>query len=296
MSDEESWAQASKAILNSQTVAVCCHIAPDGDALGAMLGLGHFLERQGKHVWMSWGSPEIKVPYQYSFLPGADRLRKAEDLPERIETFIAIDCADVKRLDLLQDRFRRAATSINIDHHVSNLLYGDVNLVDPSRASSCELGYELVKRLGGRVDPAEATCFYTGIVTDTGRFQYSNAAPATLRVAAELLEAGADHLLIAERVYQSASFGQLKLLGTVLSRAKLDDGLVYSWLTVDDLGEVGIEETEDFIDVLRSIRDIRVALLAKQQPSGGWKGSLRSRGGVDVSEVAKSFGGRGHAA
>jgi bifunctional oligoribonuclease and PAP phosphatase NrnA len=292
----DEWAKATRAIDGSASLAVCCHVAPDGDALGSMLGLGHYLQRRGKAVWMSWGSPAPTVPYQYAFLPGVERIVRPDELPERIETFIAMDCADVKRLEVLEGRFRAAGTRINVDHHISNSRFGDINLVDPDRASSCELAFELVQHLGGSVNAEEATCFYTGIVTDTGRFQYSNASPETLRVAAELLEAGADHLMVAERVYESASFEQLRLLGTVLSRAKLEDGLVYSWLSRDDLGELGLEETEDFIDALRTIRDIRVALLAKQQPEGWWKGSLRSRGGVDVSLVAKSFGGGGHAA
>lgn len=296
MTDQDSWELAAKTLRESATVAVCCHVAPDGDALGSMLGLGNFLERQGKQVWTSWGSADLTVPYQYAFLAGADRISKPTELPDRVETFIAIDCGDIKRLDILQERFHAAGVSINIDHHLSNPGFADVNIVEPARASSSELAYELVKRLDGAVEKHEATCFYTGMVTDTGRFQFSNTNPETLRVAAELLEAGADHLQVAERVYQSASFVQLRVLGAMLTRAKRENGLVYSWLMLEDLGELGIEETEDFIDVLRSVRDIQVALLIKQQPSGGWKGSLRSRGRIDVSKVAQTFGGGGHAA
>jgi phosphoesterase RecJ-like protein len=292
----EEWARAVRAIDQSVSLAVCCHVAPDGDALGSMLGLAHYLQRRGKQVWTSWGGQTPTVPYQYAFLPGAERIVKHDELPEQVEAFIAIDCADRKRLELLIDRFEAAGTTINVDHHISNSHFGDINLVDPDRASSCELAYELVQHLGGSVDAGEATCFYTGIVTDTGRFQYSNALPETLRVAAELREAGADHLMVAQRVYESASFEQIRLMGTVLSRAKLEDGLVYSWLFFDELGKLGLEDTEDFIDSLRTIRGIKVALLAKQQPAGWWKGSLRSRGEVDVAEVAKTFGGGGHAA
>jgi phosphoesterase RecJ-like protein len=292
----DEWSRAVTAIDQSASVAVCCHVAPDGDALGSMLGLAHYLERQGKQVWRSWGSQAPTVPHQYSFLPEAERVLRHDELPERVEVFIAIDCADIKRLELLMDRFQGAGTSINVDHHISNSHFGHINLVDPDRASSCEIAYELLQHLGGTPDADEATCFYTGIVTDTGRFQYSNASPETLRVAAKLREAGADHLLVAQCVYESASFEQLQLLGTVLSRAKLEDGLVYSWLFVDDLGKLSLDDTEDFIDSLRTIRDIKVALLAKQQPEGWWKGSLRSRGEVDVAAVARSFGGGGHAA
>jgi len=281
---------------SSKQVAVCCHVAPDGDAFGSMLGLGRALEQQGKKVWMSWGSPALTVPYSYGFLPGVEKTVTYDQIPEQVETFVATDCADKKRLELLTSRFDNAGTSINIDHHLSNSRYADINLVDPERASSCELAYELITRLGVPIDPEIATCLYTGVVTDTGRFQYSNTVPDTFRVAAELRELGADHLIVAARVYESASLEQLRILGQVLGRARLQDGVVYSWLDTKDLGDQGLDAAEDIIDLLRTVREARITLLLKEQPDGGWKGSLRSRGGGDVSEVAKSFGGGGHAA
>jgi phosphoesterase RecJ-like protein len=245
---------------------------------------------------MGWGSPELTVPYSYGFLPGVEDLVPPDQLPEHIQAFVAIDCADVNRLELLVPRFESAGVRINIDHHLSNGGYGDINLVDPERASSCELVYELLRRLDAPIDAEIATCLYTGVVTDTGRFQYSNTIPETLRIAAELRELGADHLTVAERVYESASLAQLRILGQVLVRARLADGVVYSWLETKDLGDQGLDAAEDIIDLLRTVREARITMLLKEQPDGAWKGSLRSRGGGDVSAVAKSFGGGGHAA
>jgi phosphoesterase RecJ-like protein len=293
---EEEWTRAAEVIRGSTQVAVCCHVAPDGDAFGSVLALGRALEQQGKTVLMGWGSAELTVPYSYGFLAGVEKLLSPDRFPPEVETFVAVDCADVKRLELLGPNFERAVIRVNIDHHLSNSGFGDINLVDPDRASSCELVYELLRWMELPIDPEVATCLYTGVVTDTGRFQYSNTIPETLRVAAELRELGADHLTVAERVYESASLAQLRILGQVLVRARLEDGVVYSWLETKDLGDQGPEAAEDVIDLLRTVREARITMLLKEQPDGSWKGSLRSRGGGDVAAVAKSFGGGGHAA
>lgn len=295
MIPEVSWDRAVEVLRTSDEVIVACHVAPDGDALGAMLGLGTHLEGTGKKVWMSWGSGVVTVPSNYQFLPGVDRVLPPDRIPDAVDAFVAIDCGDVSRLELLGPRFTASGTRLNIDHHLSNTGFGDINLVDPRRASSSELVYELILRMGGEASPEIATCLYTGVVTDTGRFQFSNTLPETLRVAARLREAGADHLAVAEQVYESAPFDQLHVLGTVLSRARLENGMVYSWLELKDLGGLGMEVAEDFIDVLRAVREADIAMILKQQPEGGWKGSLRSRNDTDVSAVAQSFGGGGHA-
>lgn len=290
----DSWDAAVRRLADAQKVVVACHVSPDGDALGSMLGLGLYLEGLGKRVWMSWGSAEIVRPAAFAFLPGLERVVPAGEVPEEPETFVAVDCGDVRRLDRLTGKFRAARTTLNLDHHVSNESYADINLVDASAASSSELVYELIKRFGGEVDADIATCLYTGVVTDTGRFQYSNTTADTLRIAAELISAGADHVAIGESVYESAPFVQLGLLGRMFERARLTDGVVYSWVELSDLDGLAMEDTDDLIDALRAVREAEVALLLKERPEGGWKGSLRSRSDLDVSEVARSLGGGGH--
>lgn len=294
MIEEHEWQAAAEALKRAGEVVVACHIAPDGDALGSMLGLGSFLERSGKKVWMTWGSGKIQVPPQYSTLPGVELIVNHAETPASPEVFVAIDCGDASRLELLADRFTSAGTRINIDHHISNDNFGDINLVDSQAASSSELAYELITTMGGVPSKEEATCFYTGIVTDTGRFQYSNASVGTLRTAARLRELGVDHEKVAIDIFESASFDYLHVLGIVLSRAKLEDGIVWSYLDHEELGVLGMDETEDFIDVLRSVRESKVAVLLKQLPDRSYKASLRSRGEVDVAELAAAFGGGGH--
>ena len=291
---ETEWTRAVEALRDAGEVAISCHVSPDGDAFGSMLGLGLYLESLGKKVWMSWGSPEALVPDNYSFLPGVDRIVPQDRFPDKVEVFVAIDCGDQRRLELLTARFLAAGTRLNIDHHVSNTNYGDINLVDHHRASSAELALELIRRMGGVVTPEIATNLYTGVVTDTGRFQYSNTSPQTLQAAVALREAGADHLTVAEQIFESAPFDQLRILGKVLSRARLEDGVVYSWLLMEDLEDHGLEIAEDFIDFLKVVKEADVAMILKQRPEGGWRASLRSRTDIDVSAVAQSFGGGGH--
>ena len=294
MIPEEEWSRAVALLGSAERVAIGCHVSPDGDAFGSMLGLGLYLQGRGAQVWMSWGSAEIVIPDNYAFLEGVDGIVPPEQVPESADVFIAIDCGDVRRLDLLTPKYLGAGTRINIDHHVSNTHYGDVNLVDPARSSSAELAFELIQRMGGKVTPGIATALYTGVVTDTGRFQYSNTTPQTLQAAVALREAGADHLTVAEHIFEYAPFEQLRILGRVLSRAKLEDGIVYSWLQLDDLDGQGLEIAEDFIDFLKVVKEASVALLLKERPEGGWRVSLRSRDDTDVSAIAQSFGGGGH--
>lgn len=294
MIEESEWNRAVETLESSSEIAVACHISPDGDALGSMLGLGRFLARQNKKLWMGWGSGKIQVAPQYEFLPGIEDLVTHEQFPEVIQAFVAIDCADLQRLGLLQPRFEAAERRINIDHHISNEGFGEINLVDPAAASSSELAFELITRMGGKPNPDEATCLYTGIVTDTGRFQYASTSPTTLRAAAELREIGIDHEKVGSEVYESNSFGYLHVLGIVLSRARLEDGMVWSWLDQADLGGLDLDETEHFIDTLRTVAEAKVAVLLKQFPKRTYKASLRSRGEVDVAAIAKSLGGGGH--
>lgn len=294
MIPEEEWGRAADALKAAEEVAIACHVSPDGDAFGSMLGLGLHLQARGCKVWMSWGSAEIVIPDNYLFLPGLDGIVPPDQVPDAVEVFVAIDCGDMRRLDLLTPKFAAARARINVDHHVSNTGYGDINLVDATRASSAELALELVLRMGGEVTPEIATALYTGVVTDTGRFQYSNTTPQTLQAAVTLREAGADHLTVAANMFESAPFDQLRILGKVLSRARLEDGVVYSWLFLDDLDGLGLEIAEDFIDFLKVVKEAGVALLLKERPEGGWRVSLRARDDTDVSAVAQSFGGGGH--
>ncbi|MEA2447379.1 MAG: bifunctional oligoribonuclease and phosphatase NrnA [Actinomycetota bacterium] len=298
MTDEaRDWDGAAAALRDAQRIGIACHVNPDGDALGSLFAAALALKESGKTVYPSWGSHPVKVPFAYSFLPGVDLLVQPEDWGE-IDVFLALDCGNRSRLGSLEEVAKAAPISINVDHHSGNDEFGDHNIVITTASSTAELLMRLLIHSGADIDVDVATCLYTGIVTDTGRFSYSNSSPETLRLAADLLALGVDAPKVAQEVFESSPFGYMKLVGRVLDRAVLhaEERLVYSWITKEDLAETGIdaEETEKLIDLVRSTRDADAAGLFKEQSDGAWRVSLRSRGPRSVGELARARGGGGH--
>jgi phosphoesterase RecJ-like protein len=291
------WGRAIDALRQAQTIAIACHVNPDGDALGAVLGASLGLRKLGKKTWPSWGTEPLRVPPAYAFLPAADSLLPPSRVAES-DVFLALDCGAADRLGELEARAAAASCSINVDHHPGNTNFGTINIVETEASSTAELVARILRELDVELDPDIATCLYTGVVTDTGRFQYSNSSPETLRLAADLLAYEVDAPAIAQEVFESAPFGYLKLVGRMLERAALfeDDHFVYSWITQKDLVETGIamDETEKLIDLIRSIRDAEVAALFKEQSDGDYRVSMRSKGPRSVGEIARTNGGGGH--
>jgi bifunctional oligoribonuclease and PAP phosphatase NrnA len=292
----EGWDEAVRALREADEVVVACHVNPDGDALGSLFGASLGLHKLGKRVHASWGTTPAEVPASYSFLPGTDFLEQPRSLPE-VDTFLAVDCGAADRLGELEERATRSRRLVNIDHHPGNDLFGTVNVVAVTASCTAELVAGLLADLGVEMDRDVATCLYVGVVTDTGRFQYSNSSPATLRLAADLLSHGVAAPAIAQEVFESSPFGYLKLTGRVLERARLfpDDRFVYSWVTQKDLDETGVamSETDKLIDLVRSTRDADVAAIFKQQAADGFRVSLRSKG-PNVGAIARARGGGGH--
>lgn len=291
--------EAAEALRGTRQLGVACHISPDGDALGSILAVALALEPLGTTVAAGWGSEEIEIPVQYGFLPRAEELLVAPDrFPDRPQVVLTVDCATADRLGCLQERILAARTLVNLDHHVSNTRFGTIDVVDPSSASSAELVLRLLLRLGAEISPDVALCLYTGLFTDTGRFSYASVTPRAHATAAYLIERGVEVDAVAQAVYESLPYGYLKLLGRVLGRCRRleDPPLVVSWQTQDDLAEcgIGLDETEDVINVLRSTREADAAAILKELPDGRWKGSLRSKGKTDVGTVAQALEGGGH--
>jgi bifunctional oligoribonuclease and PAP phosphatase NrnA len=295
--DLAQWEPAVAALSDADEVAIACHVNPDGDALGSLLAASLGLRKLGKKTYPTWGSTPAQVPSSYGFLPGIDSLIQPGDLPAT-ETFLALDCGAADRLGDAEAAALKAQTMINVDHHRGNGEFGTLNLVVPTASSTAELVTSLLADLGVELDLDIATCLYTGIVTDTGRFQYTNSSPDTLRLAADLLAFGVPAAEIAGEVFDSSPFGYLKLVGRVLDRARLleDSRFVYSWIEQHDLRETGVsmEETEKVIDLIRGTRAADVAGLFKEQPEGGFRVSLRSKGPRTVDGIARGMGGGGH--
>jgi phosphoesterase RecJ-like protein len=296
MREAPDWDATLAALKGADRVALACHVNPDGDALGSLLAASLGLRQLGIETWPSWGTTPATVPFGYTFLPGADQIVQPQDVPEGIP-FLALDCGAKDRLGDLAGHIDKAPVSINVDHHPGNENFATYNIVITNASSTAEIVTRILQDLGVEIDRDIATNLYVGIVTDTGRFQYANSTPHTLRLAADLLAIGVDAPAIAQEVYESSPFGFLKLVGHVLERAVLfePERFVYSWITLKDLEETGValDETDKLIDMVRSTRAADVAAMFKEQRDGKWRVSMRSKG-PSVGALARARGGGGH--
>jgi phosphoesterase RecJ-like protein len=292
----EALGKAAKSIASARSVALACHIGPDGDALGSMLGFGIAARDAGKEVVASFGTP-FTVPGNLSFLP-TDLLVAPGDVPDAPEIMIVFDVGSSDRLGELSKNAAAAETLIVLDHHVTNDGFGDIAAIDPTAAATAELVMDLREILGWPITKEVANCLHTAIVTDTGRFQYTNTSPQTLQRAARLVEAGASPDEIGRHVYEEAPFGYLQAAGAALRRASLDPELamVSTVLTFEDLARASIDwgDVDNLINTIRLAEEADVAVLAKVHDDGRVKMSLRSRGATDVGAIATELGGGGH--
>ncbi len=290
------------AIHEHERFVVTSHEAPDGDALGSLLGMGLALEELGKDVVMFLGGP-APLPGEYRFLDLESRdLRRTrpDDFDERV--LVAVDCASASRVGAEPGVVDAARLTLNIDHHHDNPRFGDVNLIVPHASSTGEVLADLLDELGVDLTPQIAEALYVALVTDTGRFQYANTTPKALRLAADLVEAGADVHRVFQGVYENVQFAKLKLLARALESARVLEGgeIVVSYLTRGDFEGVGATEpySEGIIDVLRSVEGSAVTALIREPPRDDGpvhKVSLRaSIDEVDVSAIARKSAGGGH--
>jgi bifunctional oligoribonuclease and PAP phosphatase NrnA len=290
--------RAAEILRGADEVALVCHVNPDADAIGSMLGLACYLAGHGKKVVASTPNGIDDLPRWVEALPGREHLVTPGDLPKTPSVLVALDAADLGRLDGLAHLVDKAGTTVCIDHHRTNKGFGAVNLIDPEAAATAELVYRVIRKIDGRFDADVAACLYAGLVTDTGRFQYGSATPDVLRIVADLRELPFDHARLAQALFEDGSLAYLHLLGTVLERVRHvpEANLVWGYLTRKDLeaAALPIQETDDLIDLVRTAREADVAGVLKEQVDGGFKVSLRSRGDTDVAAVAESFGGGGH--
>jgi phosphoesterase RecJ-like protein len=293
-------AQAAEAIRSGERFLVTTHENPDGDALGSMLALKLALDQLGKDATMVLAG-DAPLPAEYSFmtLEGLQR-RVPDDASERI--LIAVDCANESRIGPDPEVLQLSPLVLDIDHHHDNTRFGDVNVIDAQASSTGELLRDLFRELDVELTPQIAEALYIALVTDTGRFQYTNTTPKSLRLAAELVEAGADLHRIFQGVYESVQFAKLKLLARALERAQVYEGgrLVVSYLLRDDFQDVGAAEpySEGIIDYLRAVEGADMAVLIREPPRSGaplHRVSLRaSHDELDVSAIARKSDGGGH--
>lgn len=279
-------------IKNHKRFLLISHENPDGDAVGSVLGLYFGLKKLKKSVIPVLPDP---VPKIYSFLNGSCEIKQDFELDE-IEVAIVLDCADIGRVENLKKKLTKIPKKINIDHHPSNFSFGEINYIDPKSSSTSELVLKILNKLNIKIDKDISYALYTGLMTDTGGFRFANTNLNTFKAATFLVKNGADPFYISEMVYSMKPLKALKLLGRALEKLKKENGIIYSILTLDDFKEFDAEEedAEGIVEFLNKSNEANIAILFKQKVNGFYKVSLRSKGDIDVKDIAIKFGGGGH--
>lgn len=295
----ESLQQIWQALLRGKKFFIAGHLNPDGDSLGCTLAMSSLLQRLGKTVY-AYAAPA--VGNDLKFLPGLAQVHVGE-LPTNpdFDTVLLLECSDRKRGGDLEQILLAAKTLINIDHHLVSDAYGHVNHIDSSASSTAEIIFQLYEASGEEnilPTPDEATCLYTGVVTDTGRFVHSNTTAEALRVASALVALGANVQQINQIIYFTKSYIELKLLGRALEKMEMHFDNKYSQiiLTKRDFETFGAlpSQTQGIVSQPTMIPGVEISALLKEEPDKV-SVNLRSRGHADVSRIAQHFGGGGHA-
>jgi phosphoesterase RecJ-like protein len=289
-------ARAAEVIAGARSLVVTGHVNPDGDALGSALGLALAAKQVGIRAAAAFGGG-FELPEHFAFLDTSP-LAAPVDVDPQPDVLVSFDVGTLDRIGEVAGIAAGATQVVMIDHHASTTGFGDINVNDPAAGASAQLCYYLLEILGWDITPQVATALHTGVVTDTGRFQYSNASPEVLRVGAALVEAGARPEVVGQHVYESVPFGYLGVEAAVLGRATLEPELRFVWsvLELSDIKRhgIGMDDVDGLIDAVRIAREADVAALVKEDFDGGVKVSLRSRGRVDVGAIAVSMAGGGH--
>ena len=280
-----------KQIEQRERFLLTSHARPDGDAVSSTLACGEVLRQMGKKtdIVLHDGVPRV-----YQHLPFAGTVTKSDRVNGGYDAAILLECDNVQRTRVqgLEKQFL-----INIDHHRSGHPFGHVNWIDPNAVATGELVYKLACAAGVKITPEIATCLYTAVMTDTGSFVFEGTNAHTFELARELVLAGADPARCARPIYFGHSTAKMRLLGAALSALQREGPLVWIWVTQDQMERVGAieEDCEGLVNYALSIGDAEVAAFFRETPDGRFRVSLRSKGSLDVSQIAEEFGGGGHA-
>jgi len=294
--------QIIRCLKNSDHILVATHTHPDGDAIGSLIAMGLCLEGLNKKITLYNESP---IPAVYRFLPATNRVvRNIKN--ENCDLAVILDCGDLQRIGKAVSAVRQIPVIVNIDHHVTNTRFGHFQLIDTLACATTEIIYRLIKKMNIPFDKAIATSIYTGILTDTGSFRFSNTNRAAFSICQEMVGLGVDPYSIAQHVYGTYSLGRIKLLNLALDSIEISDNgkLSMMTLTQDMFNETHTqaEDVDGLINYAKRIEDIKVAALILEHGNSKKKLnafnrfhiSLRSNGSVDVAAIAASFGGGGH--
>lgn len=280
-----------KFIDEADTIAISAHINPDGDALGSALGLRKSLELYGKK------SDVIKISEvddYLKFLPQIDFYKNPSK--KEYDLFIIVDCSEFDRIDKAIEICKKSKKVLVIDHHEGGSIKTDLNIIHSDSPASCELVYEIIKRLKLPIDKEIATLLYAGLVTDTGRFLYSNISELTFYTAADLYKIGADFEMIYKNLYQNKEISKLQFENHLLNKVEFKKPYALVGVSQKTCKEFGVQmgDSESVVNMLRDLKGIEVSCLVKEYGENEFKISLRSKDYLDVSKIARDNGGGGH--
>ena len=295
--------QISHQLKASNRLLLTSHANPDGDAVSSMLALGLALKKIGKDiVWLN----ESPIPAVYRFLPSVDRISQSIDTRQRFDVAVVLDCGNTGRIGCNAAFIEQATTVINIDHHATNTGFGHLGYVDSAACATTELIYRLLEDMAIPLDQDIATAIYTGILTDTGSFRFSNTNSAAFAICTEMTALGVDPYDIAQHVYGPYPLERIKLLNLALDSIEISANRKLSIMTVTQamLNQTGTqpEDVDGLIHYARRIQNVKVAALIQELRNGNepdgvpgqYHVSLRSDGAVDVAAIAATYGGGGH--
>lgn len=291
-----SIADIAREIKDRDNFLLLSHAIPDGDSVGSLLGMHRLLQNLGKKSRMVLQDP---IPHIYHYLVGSSEVMKPEQLGGEAENVIFLDCADEERVGMeLLARLKQRGFTINIDHHQSNTMFGDINCVQPQIAATSELVYYLAKALPVKINAPLANALYAGIVQDTGSFHHSNTRAETFRTAADLLECGVDLGQTRINLFESKTRAEMSLLTCALKSMQFSADGKIAWMTItyneaENLGVLALHP-EGIINHTIMVEGVEVGLLFRETKPGTIKVGYRSKGRIDVARLASAFGGGGH--
>jgi len=283
-----------KAVKKAKTALIATHIDPDGDAIGSQVALGMILEKLGLSVSLYCAD---EVPRAYRFLAGTEKVKREVFPQNNFDIVFVVDCSVLDRAGDKIDLRKLSGLMINIDHHPDNSQFGDINYVMKTSSVSEEI-FDICQYFKIKIDKPIADCLYTAMITDNGNFRYENTTPKTFKIAAELLKAGVDTHDLTTRIYDNRSISAIKLSARAMLELKTSPDRKIAWSTVTekmmlDTAAKG-EDLLGMVDRIRSIEGVEVAILFRED-KGRVKINFRSKDRVNVSEIARRFGGGGHA-
>ncbi|WP_028610991.1 DHH family phosphoesterase [Paenibacillus harenae] len=284
-------------IKDANQILVVSHVQPDGDAISSTVAVGWLLQKLGKSAVLI---NEDELPSRLNYLHLFDAIIHYKLAPpeQKFDAVIAVDCADFTRIGEVAGSFASEAKLLNIDHHPTNNAFGSVNVIQAEAAATVEILFDLIERAGVALDLDCATAIYTGLLTDTGGFRYSNTSPRVMEIASRLLAVGVAGNELADHLLEKMTLAKLKLLQMALNRLTFSDNLEIGWVYIgkEDLRETGAvsEDLEGIVNYALNVDGVQVGILFKESDDGSVKASLRSAGKANVAAIAQTFGGGGH--